>query len=93
LLGGFGALADVVLPTNIQHLSTNDNTGKNFSLFSTMANTGEAFTGEALSGGFAGLLMIWSSVWFSVGAGITVIGLFVTSLAYASELKSAGQYE
>jgi MFS transporter, DHA3 family, macrolide efflux protein len=76
LLGGFGALADVVLPTNIQHLSTNDNTGKNFSLFSTMANTG-----EALSGGFAGLLMIWSSVWFSVGAGITVIGLFVTSLA------------
>lgn len=79
VLGGFGALVDVVLPTNIQKLSTSANLGKNFSLFSTLANTG-----EALSGGFAGALTLHVSAAFS----ITVIGVLIASIAYAGSVKS-----
>jgi MFS family permease len=78
ILGGFGAFVDVILPTNIQKLSTGGNLGKNFSLFSTLANTG-----EALSGGFAGALTSHTSTSFS----ITVIGILVASIACAGKLK------
>lgn len=84
VLGTFGAFVDVVLPTNIQQLSTKVNIGKNFSLFSTLANTG-----EALSGGFAGVLVLFSSV----GVSVTVIGLLIASVAYVGKLRSAGQNE
>ncbi len=80
VLGAFGAFVDVVLPTNIHQLSTDANLGKNFSLFSTLANTG-----EALSGGLAGLLVLVSSVALSV----TVIGLLIASVAYVGKLRSA----
>ncbi|WP_158907426.1 MFS transporter [Burkholderia sp. L27(2015)] len=80
VLGIFGAFVDVVLPTNIQRLSTTGDIGKNFGLFSTLANTG-----EALSGSFAGLLVLVSSV----GASITLIGLLVASVAYVGKVKSA----
>jgi MFS transporter, DHA3 family, macrolide efflux protein len=82
LLGIVGAFVDVAMPTNIQKLSTNSNIGKNFSLFSTLANTG-----EALSGGLAGLLVLFSSV----GVSVTLIGLLTASVAYVGKLKSAGQ--
>lgn len=84
VLGVFGAFVDVVLPTVIQRLSSNTNIGKNFSLFSTLANTG-----EALSGSLAGLLVLFSSV----GISVTVIGLLTASVAYLGKLKSAGQNE
>ncbi|PMS35797.1 putative MFS family arabinose efflux permease [Trinickia symbiotica] len=79
ILGSFGAFVDVILPTNIQKLSTGGNLGKNFSLFSTLANTG-----EALSGGFAGALTSHASTSFS----ITIIGIMVASIAYAGKLKA-----
>ncbi|PTB22407.1 MFS transporter [Trinickia symbiotica] len=79
ILGSFGAFVDVILPTNIQKLSTGGNLGKNFSLFSTLANTG-----EALSGGFAGALTSHASTSFS----ITIIGIIVASIAYAGKLKA-----
>ncbi len=84
VLGTAGAFVDVVLPTNIQQLSTDHNIGKNFSLFSTLANTG-----EALSGGLAGVIVLFSSV----GVGVTVIGLLIASVAYVGKLKSTGQHE
>ena len=84
VLGTFGAFVDVVLPTNIQQLSNDHNIGKNFSLFSTLANTG-----EALSGGLAGVIVLFSSV----GVGVTVIGLLIASVAYVGKLRSAGQHE
>lgn len=84
VLGAFGAFVDVALPTNIQRLSTDANLGKNFSIFSTLANTG-----EALSGGFAGVLVLFSPVAISV----TVIGLLIASVAYVGKLKSAVQHE
>ena len=84
VLGVFGAFVDVVLPTNIQQLSTDHNIGKNFSLFSTLANTG-----EALSGGLAGVIVLFSSV----GVGVTVIGLLIASVAYVGKLRSAAQHE
>ncbi|MCW5221980.1 MFS transporter [Verminephrobacter aporrectodeae subsp. tuberculatae] len=79
VLGSVGAFVDVVLPTNIHQLSTDANLGKNFSLFSTLANTG-----EALSGGLAGLLVLVSSV----SMGVTLVGLLVASIAYVGRLKS-----
>jgi DHA3 family macrolide efflux protein-like MFS transporter len=82
LLGLAGAFVDVAMPTNIQKLSTNVNIGKNFSLFSTLANTG-----EALSGGLAGCLVFFSTV----GVSITLIGVLTASIAYIGRLKSGSQ--
>jgi MFS transporter, DHA3 family, macrolide efflux protein len=79
MLGAFGAFVDVVLPTNIQELSTNVNMGKNFSLFSTLANTG-----EALSGAFAGGLVMVSPI----GVSVSVIGILIASVAYVGKLKA-----
>ncbi|NWK78900.1 MFS transporter [Aquitalea sp. LB_tupeE] len=84
LLGGVGSFVDVILPTNIYHLSNEANLGKNFSLFSTLANTG-----EALSGSFAGLLVLF----FSVSIGVTVIGLLIASTAYIGRLSSVRAHE
>ncbi|RQM44220.1 MFS transporter [Paraburkholderia bannensis] len=84
VLGTVGAFVDVVLPTNIQRLSTDANIGKNFSLFSTLANTG-----EALSGGVVALLALFSSIAVSV----TAIGLLVASVAYAGRLRSGDTHE
>jgi MFS family permease len=83
-LGVIGAFVDIVLPTNIQQLSTNQNIGKNFSLFSTLANTG-----EALSGGLAGVFVFFSSV----SVGITVIGLLIASVAYVGKMKLVSKHE
>lgn len=78
VLGGVGAFADVILPTNIQNLSTDANVGKNFSLFSTLANTG-----EALSGGLAGLLTLVSPV----GGSLVITGLLIASVAYLGKIR------
>lgn len=80
-LGAVGAFVDVILPTNIQQLSTNQNIGKNFSLFSTLANTG-----EALSGSFAGVLVLFSSV----GGGVTAIGFLIAAVAWFGKFKAGG---
>jgi MFS family permease len=79
-LGAVGAFVDVVLPTNIQRLSTEANVGKNFGLFSTLANTS-----EAMSGVFAGAL----SVFAPVGIGVSVIGIAVVAVGYLGASRSA----
>ncbi|WP_321949536.1 MFS transporter [Paraburkholderia sp. J10-1] len=78
LLGGVGAFADVILPTNIQNLSTDANVGKNFSLFSTLANTS-----EALSGALAGLLTLV----LPVGGSLVITGLLIASVAYLGKIR------
>ncbi|CAB3962420.1 MULTISPECIES: MFS transporter [Burkholderia] len=78
VLGAIGAFADVILPTNIQNLSTDANVGKNFSLFSTLANTS-----EALSGGLAGLLTLISPV----GGSLVITGLLIASVAYLGKIR------
>lgn len=59
IIGMIGAWVDICLVTNIQTLSTNENMGKNFSIFSTIANTS-----EASSGLISGLLVKVTSVIF-----------------------------
>lgn len=83
LLGGVGAFVDVVLPTNIQRLSTDANVGKNFSLFSTLANTS-----EAMSGAFAGVL----SAVAPVGIGISLIGIAVVSVGCVGTTRAAKRH-
>ena len=80
LLGAIGAFVDVVLPTNIQRLSTEANVGKNFSLFSTLANTS-----EAMSGAFAGAL----SAVAPVAVGISLIGMAVVSIGCVGSVRAA----
>lgn len=50
LLGFVGAFVDILLVSFIQNKSNENNMGKNFSLFSTLANTGES--GSGILGGF-----------------------------------------
>ncbi|RDV00025.1 MFS transporter [Trinickia dinghuensis] len=83
-LGAIGAFVDVVLPTNIQRLSTEANVGKNFSLFSTLANTS-----EAMSGAFAGAL----SVVAPVGIGISVIGIAVVAVGCVGAARAAIRHD
>ncbi len=84
VLGAIGAFVDVVLPTNIQRLSTDANVGKNFSLFSTLANTS-----EAMSGAFAGAL----SAIAPVAVGISIIGVAVVSVGYAGTARASKRHE
>lgn len=84
VLGFVGAFVDVLLPTNIQLLSTNENIGKNFSLFSTLANTG-----EALSGGLVGIMVLFSSV----TASVTLIGLLIAAVGYVGKRRSVTAHE
>jgi MFS family permease len=83
LLGAIGAFVDVVLPTNIQRLSTEANVGKNFSLFSTLANTS-----EAMSGAFAGAL----SAVAPVAVGISIIGVAVVSIGFAGTARATKRH-
>ena len=83
LLGAIGAFVDVVLPTNIQHLSTDANVGKNFSLFSTLANTS-----EAMSGALAGAL----SAIAPVAVGISIIGVAVVSVGYIGTMRATRRH-
>jgi MFS family permease len=83
LLGVIGAFVDVVLPTNIQRLSTEANVGKNFSLFSTLANTS-----EAMSGAFAGAL----SAVAPVAVGISIIGVAVVSIGFAGTARTTPRH-
>lgn len=83
LLGAIGAFVDVVLPTNIQKLSTEANVGKNFSLFSTLANTS-----EAMSGAFAGAL----SAVAPVAVGISIIGVAVVSIGFAGTARTTKRH-
>jgi DHA3 family macrolide efflux protein-like MFS transporter len=83
VLGGIGAFVDVVLPTNIQRLSTEANVGKNFSLFSTLANTS-----EAMSGAFAGAVSLVAPV----AIGVSVIGVMVVAVAHVGATRSAVRY-
>lgn len=80
VLGVSGAFVDVVLPTRIHQLSRPDELGKNFSLFSTLANAG-----EALSGGLAALLVLVSSVAMS----LTTLGLLVAAVACLGRWRAA----
>jgi MFS transporter, DHA3 family, macrolide efflux protein len=83
LLGAIGAFVDVVLPTNIQRLSTEANVGKNFSLFSTLANTS-----EAMSGAFAGAL----SAVAPIAVGISLIGIAVVSIGCVGSVRAAKRH-
>ena len=83
MLGGIGAFVDVVLPTNIQRLSTEANVGKNFSLFSTLANTS-----EAMSGAFAGAVSLVAPV----AVGISFIGVMVVAVAHVGAARSSVRY-
>jgi MFS family permease len=83
LLGAIGAFVDVVLPTNIQRLSTEANVGKNFSLFSTLANTS-----EAMSGAFAGALNAVAPV----AVGISIIGVAVVSIGFAGTAQTTKRH-
>jgi DHA3 family macrolide efflux protein-like MFS transporter len=82
ILGAVGAFVDVILACNIQQQSDAQSVGKNFGLFSTLANTG-----EAMSGGVAGLLAQCASV----SASLSVIGIFIVSVAYFGQRKAAGR--
>lgn len=82
-VGVIGAFVDVILPTNIQRLSTDANLGKNFSLFSTLANTG-----EALSGGFAGMLTLLTTV----GMSMSILGVVIALIAYAGKIRSVANH-
>lgn len=53
-MGLSGACVDVVLATLIQRHSSSEKIGTNFSVFSTLANTGEAFSG-LLAGGLVAI--------------------------------------
>jgi MFS family permease len=83
LLGAIGAFVDVVLPTNIQRLSTEANVGKHFSLFSTLANTS-----EAMSGAFAGALNAVAPV----AVGISIIGVAVVSIGFAGTAQTTKRH-
>jgi hypothetical protein len=78
MLGVAGAFVDVAIAGNIQRFSGSDNIGRNFGLFGTLANTG-----EALSGPMSGVLTLF----FSTGASITLIGLSVTAMALLGRKK------
>jgi MFS transporter, DHA3 family, macrolide efflux protein len=72
-LGFVGAAVDLATIINIQQLSTEDNRGKNFGLFSTLANTG-----EALSSTLASVLAFMTSLGLClalVGVAIAIIAL------------------
>jgi DHA3 family macrolide efflux protein-like MFS transporter len=79
-LGVAGAFVDVVLPTNIQQLSDDGSIGKNFSFFSTLANTGEALSAVLASG-----IVIATSV----GSGIVLIGAAVAVVGCIGRYKAA----
>ena len=53
---------DIILVYNIQTYSKNDEIGKNFGIFSTFANTAEAFSN--LASGVIGLISISSAFVF-----------------------------
>lgn len=84
ILGVVGAFVDVALPTVIQRLSNDDNLGKNFSLFSTLANTG-----EALSSVLAGMVVLFAPL----AVGVSLPGVLVALIAYAGRRVSAKAYE
>lgn len=79
-LGVAGAFVDVVLPTNIQQLSDDGSIGKNFSFFSTLANTGEALSAVLASG-----IVIATSV----GSGIVLIGAAVAIVGFVGRTRAA----
>lgn len=67
VLGGCGAFVDISIVSLIQALSGKQDIGKNFGLFSTLANTGEAASGLiygffALGGVFASFIMMASLI-------------------------------
>lgn len=80
ILGVVGAFVDIILITNIQSLSSSEDIGKNFSIFSTLANSG-----EALSGTLTGLFTLF----FSVGGTITFVGTLVSFVAIGGLRKKS----
>lgn len=66
-LGVVGVVVDILLVYNIQTFSKPDEIGKNFGIFSTFANTAEAFSN--LISGIAGLI--------SIGVAFTVMSIFL----------------
>ena len=62
ILGLLGVIVDIILVYNIQTYSKNDEIGKNFGIFSTFANTAEAFSN--LASGVIGLISISSAFVF-----------------------------
>lgn len=79
-LGIAGAFVDVVLPTNIQQLSDDASIGKNFSFFSTLANTGEALSAVLASGIVAAT---------SLSSGIVLIGGAVAVVGFVGRARAA----
>ncbi|WP_353190084.1 MFS transporter [Pandoraea pnomenusa] len=71
-MGIAGACVDVVLATLIQRNSPSDRIGMNFGVFSTLANTGEAFSG-VLAGGLVSM--------GGLSGGLVANGLLVVAAA------------
>jgi len=75
LLGFSGAIVDISIITNIQSLSFKNEMGKNYGLFSTLANTCESLSGLAtgilsvIAGGFAFSVM---ALFIAASAGIMI---------------------
>jgi MFS transporter, DHA3 family, macrolide efflux protein len=87
VLGVAGAFVDITLVTHIQTLSNETNMGKNFGLFSTLANTG-----EALSGTFAAGMVAISSLGISLGlSGLLVIAVAIYGLNRGKHIATAEQ--
>ncbi|MBI6854452.1 hypothetical protein YA0002_16880 [Pseudomonas cichorii] len=76
-LGFSGAIVDISIITNIQSLSTKDELGKNYGIYSTVANACEAASG-LISGAFT-LLM--------GGASFSIIALLIAAAATYTNLK------
>ncbi|EML0424461.1 MFS transporter [Vibrio parahaemolyticus] len=68
ILGFVGAIVDISIITNIQTLSRQGELGKNYGLYSTVANTGESLSGlvagalAMIAGGFSFICMATSIV-------------------------------
>jgi MFS family permease len=79
-LGAVGAFVDIALPSNIERLSNEGNVGKNFSVFSTLANTS-----ETMSGAFAGVLGMVAPV----AIGVSALGVAVVAVGYVGSAHLA----
>ncbi|WP_367987790.1 MFS transporter [Vibrio sp. NTOU-M3] len=76
ILGFVGAFVDILLVSFIQKKSDDNNIGKNFSLFSTLANTGESASG--ILGGFLAAISLKYSL-ITLSSFVIVIPLINTA--------------
>ncbi|KGQ56004.1 MFS transporter [Gallibacterium anatis] len=86
ILGVCGAFVDITLVTVIQTYSEKNNIGKNFGIFSTLANTS-----EALSSLLSGVIAIFSIVFSFVTLTFLIVLTGSTCLALLAKEKSVDE--